>query len=99
MRANFIPTTGTIEIRSSQGLYVVNAEDGKVKSRQLETSAPIEYRKLRRFDLEEARRNGLDSLDILNFGYWYEKSGQRHHEYEKPVEDWRKMMIEDELLT
>lgn len=95
MKTDFIPTTGTIDIYSSIGVYTVNVEDGKVVSKQLETGAPEEYKRTRRFDLEEAKKNGLDSFDILNFGYWYEKQGQKKYEYVEPANDWRKMMVDN----
>ncbi len=99
-----VDKNGTICIYCSHGTFIVNAESGKVRSSTLDEHCLSEYSEIYQFDLQEARDNGLDSNDILNFGYWYytgiEDNGVKETAYEPPCFDWReetKLAMKDEL--
>lgn len=76
-----------IQINSSNGTLVANAESGDV------VRADFDGPEILRFDFDEWRRryqcNLPDELDILDVGYWY-KGG-----YQPPEEDFRQL-VEDE---
>lgn len=83
MTTEFMPLSGFIDIYSSQGTFIVNAENGEIFDALLNEDAPENYFEIVKFDLIEARQNGVNSFDILNFGYWIGEI------YTPPAQDWR----------
>jgi hypothetical protein len=83
----------TYEVRGTHGVLTIDRH-GYVLSYEPQPKRNTEYTKIHRFDLTEwasfwGEAAPHQSMDILDLGFWYFGSDNRHH-YEPPEMDWRK---------